>query len=105
MQAIGAITMSRTAILTCLALAPLCAPAPAQTASLDDLLAQTAKWQFETSRQPLQALSEIVAKAQKSPAETRAIELKFIAFLKSDASPGGKDFICKQLSVMGSEAS
>ena len=49
----------------------------------------------------MQALSEIVAKAQSSPAETRAIEQKFIAFLKSDATPGGKDFICKQLSIMG----
>lgn len=97
--------MSRAAILTCLALAPLCLPAPAQTAGLDDLLSQTAKWQYETSRQPMQALAEIVAKAQSSPAETRAIEQKFIAFLKSDATPGGKDFICKQLSIMGSEAS
>src|SRR4029434_2360833 len=28
-----------------------------------------------------------------------------IAFLKSDATPGGKDFICKQLSIIGTEAS
>jgi HEAT repeat protein len=88
-----------------MALAVLCAPALAQTVNLDSLLAQTARWQYETSRQPLQALSELVAKAQGSPAETRAIEQKFIAFLKSDATPGGKDFICKQLSVMGSAAS
>src|SRR5262249_14828423 len=86
-------------------LAVLCPFAQAQTAGIDELLAQTAKWQYETSRQPLQALSEAVAKAQRSPAETRAIEQKFIAFLKSDATPGGKDFICKQLSIMGSEAS
>src|SRR5262245_66583691 len=58
----------------------------AQTPSMDDLLAQTAKWQYETSRQPLQALSEAVAKAQQSPAETRALEQKFIALLKSDAT-------------------
>ncbi|MCX6628810.1 MAG: hypothetical protein NTW28_14410, partial [Candidatus Solibacter sp.] len=86
-------------------LAPLCPFGAAQTADLDDLLVQTAKWQFETSRQPLQALSEIVAKVRSSPAETRALEQKFIAFLKSNATPGGKDFICKQLSVMGTEAS
>jgi HEAT repeat protein len=97
--------MSKTAILTCLALACLCPPAPAQTANLDDLLAQTAKWQFESGRQPLQALSEIVAKAQTTPGGTRAIEQKFIAFLKSDATPGGKDFVCKQLSIIGTEAS
>jgi len=101
------ITMRKTAIPTCVALelALLCPLAPAQSANLDDLLALTAKWQYETSRQPLQSLSDAVAKAQSSPAEIRAIEQKFIAFLKSDATPGGKDFICKQLSVMGSEAS
>jgi HEAT repeat protein len=96
--------MRKITILT-FALALLCLLAPAQTANLDDLLAQTARWQYETSRQPLQGLSEVVAKAQSSPAGIRAIEQKFIAFLKSDATPGGKDFICKQLSVMGSEAS
>src|SRR5207244_1485934 len=37
--------------------------------------------------------------------QKREIEQKFIAFLKSDATLAGKDFICKQLSVMGSEAS
>ena len=98
------IIMRKTTILICAA-ALLCALAHAQTSNLDDLLAQAAKWQYETSRQPLQALSEAVAKAQSSPAGIRAMEQKFIAFLKSDATPGGKDFICKQLSVMGSEAS
>jgi HEAT repeat protein len=97
--------MKNTGILTCAMLALLCPTAPAQTANLDTLLAETVQWQYETSRKPLQAISEIVAKAQSSPAETRAIEQKFIAFLKTDATPGGKDFICKQLSVMGSEAS
>jgi HEAT repeat protein len=97
--------MRTTTILPCVALALLCRLVPAQTPNLDDLLAQTAKWQYETSRQPLQSLSEMVAKARSSPVETRAIEQKFIAFLKSDATPGGKDFICKQLSIMGSEAS
>jgi hypothetical protein len=74
MQANGAIPMSRAAILTCLALAALCSPAPAQIGGLDELLAQTAKWQYETSRQPKLAVSQIVAKAQSSPAETRAFE-------------------------------
>jgi HEAT repeat protein len=98
-------TTMRTKAILIGGLAVLCPFVQAQTAGIDELLAQTAKWQYETSRQPLQALSEAVAKAQGSPAETRAIEQKFIAFLKSDATPGGKDFICKQLSVMGSEAS
>ena len=93
----------KTSVPVCAAL--LCAVAYGQPANLDELLAQAAKWQYETSRKPLQALAELVAKAQASPAGTRAIEQKFIAFLNSDATPGGKDFISKQLSVMGSEAS
>jgi len=95
----------RTNAIRIAAIALLSPLLQAQTVSIDDLLAQAAKWQYETSRQSLQAISEAVAKAQRSPAETRAMEQKFIAFLKSDATPGGKDFICKQLSVMGSEAS
>jgi HEAT repeat protein len=95
----------KTAGLTCVALALLCPVAPAQTASLDELLAQTARWQSDTSRQPLLALFEMVVKAQGSVPQTRALEQRFIAFLKSDATLAGKDFICKQVSIMGSEAS
>jgi len=97
--------MSKASILVGAAAVLLCPLAPAQTPDVDELLAQTARWQYETSRQPMQALAEAVARAQALPAEMRAIEQKFIAFLKSDATPGGKDFICKQLSVMGTEAS
>jgi len=83
----------------------LCPLAPAQTANLDALLAQTSRWESNVSRQPLLAVSQMVAKAQGSAPQTHEIEQKFIAFLKSDATLAGKDFICKQLSVMGSEAS
>lgn len=95
--------MKKTAVVVCVVLAPWCLSA--QTASLDDLLAQTAKWQSDTSRQPLLALSEMVVKDQGSAAQMRAMEQRFIAFLKSDATIAGKDFICKELSIMGSEAS
>src|SRR5215471_11894896 len=74
---------------------------PAQT--IDTLLGDVAKWPADTDRKPTLALAQFVQKA--SPAQRREIEQKFIAFLKSDATPGGKDFVCKQLSIMGSEAS
>jgi HEAT repeat protein len=95
----------KTAIVIWAALALFCPTAPAQTASLDELLAQTARWQSDTSRQPLLALSQMVLKARGSAPQTREMEQRFIAFLKSDATAAGKDFICKQLSLMGSEAS
>src|SRR5215470_17850278 len=74
-------TTMRTKAILIAGVALLCPLVHAQTPSIDELLTQTAKWQYETSRQPLQALSEAVAKVQHSPAETRALEQKFIAFL------------------------
>lgn len=101
----GVTTVRKRAGVIGVVLALLCPIARAQTASLDELLVQTAKWQSATSRQPLLALFEMVVKAQGSVPRTRALEQRFIAFLKSDATLAGKDFICKQLSIMGSEAS
>jgi len=95
----------KRAVVSCVILAFSCQLLQAQTASVDELLAQTAKWQSDTSRQPLLALSEVVVKAHGSAQQTRALEQRFIAFLKSDATLAGKDFICKQLSLVGSEAS
>ena len=89
----------------CVFLAFSCQILPAQSASVDELLAQVAKWQSDTSRQPLLALSEVVVKAHGSVQQTRALEQRFMAFLKSDATLAGKDFISKQLSLVGSEAS
>ncbi len=79
--------------------------APAQTASLDELVGQTAKWQSDTSRKPLLELFDAAVKAQSSAAEKRAVEQRLIAALKSDSTLAGKDFICKVLSITGSEAS
>jgi hypothetical protein len=77
--------------------------ARAQSPGLDELLGEAAKWQSDTSRKPLLAISEIVRRASIS--QKRDIEQKFIALLKSDASLAGKDFICKELSVIGTDAS
>lgn len=96
--------MRKTAFVLGVAIALWSRRLPAQPASLDELLAQVARWQSDTSRAPLLALSEMVVKAEGSAAQSHAMEQKFIAFLKSDATLAGKDFICKQLSMMGSEA-
>jgi HEAT repeat protein len=95
----------KTAIVGLIALALLCPMAPAQTADIDDLLARVEKWDFDKNRDDVLAVSALVVSAQASPAQLRGIEKRFIAFLKSDASFAGKDFVCRELSVMGSEAS
>ena len=97
--------MRKTAVVTCMALAFSWQIVPAQTASLGELLAQVAKWQSDTSRQPLLALSQAVVKAQVSAPQKRDLEQRFIAVLQSNATLPAKDFICKQLSLVGSEAS
>lgn len=74
---------------------------PAQT--IDTLLADVSRWQFDTDRKPTLALAQFVQKAPS--AQRREIEQKFIAFLKSDATAGGKDFVCRQLGAIGTEAS
>ena len=97
--------MRTTAISTAVALGFLCIVAGAQTPNVDELLTKAARWDYDQNREPTRAISDAVQKAQGSPAATREIETRFIAFLKSDATPASKDFICRQLSVMGSEAS
>jgi HEAT repeat protein len=95
--------VSKTAILVGVGLALLRPAAWAQSPGLDELLAQAAKWQSDTSRQPLFGISEIVRKA--GPTEKRDLERKFIAFLRSGASLAGKEFICREIGVIGSAAS
>jgi HEAT repeat protein len=87
------------------ALLLFCPTIPAQITSLDQAVAQVAKWQFDQNREPLRTVSDLIAKAHGSAAEMRNIERRFIELLQSDATLGGKDFVCKELSVMGSEAS
>jgi HEAT repeat protein len=96
--------MRNTAFLMWLTLAVACPAAPGQTATLDELLARAAKWDYHDGREPLFAITDLLKKGRGSEAQRQA-ETRFIAFLKSDATLAGKDFICRQLSLMGSEAS
>jgi HEAT repeat protein len=97
--------MRKISVLIWFVSALLCPMAPAQTATLDESLAKVAKWDYDQSREANRAVADMVRKAHGSAAQTRDIEQRFIALLKSDASLAGKDFVCKQLSVMGSDAS
>lgn len=94
----------KTAIVFWIALALLCPTMPGQTATIDELLTRVSKWDFDKNRDDVLAVSALVTKAQGS-AQIRDIEKRFISFLKSDASFAGKDFVCRQLSLMGSESS
>lgn len=69
----------------------------------DDLLAQIAKYEFGQSRESQTQLSELMKGLQGDA--IKAVEQKFLAFLKSNATGPGKQFVCRQLSLIGSEAS
>jgi HEAT repeat protein len=97
--------MTKISVLIWFVPALICPMAPAQTATLDELLGKVAKWDYDQSREVTRAVADMVEKANGSAAQTRDIEQRFIALLTSDASLAGKDFVCKQLSLMGTEAS
>jgi HEAT repeat protein len=69
----------------------------------DDLLTMIAKYEFGQSRESQTQLTDLM-RGLKGDA-VKAIEKKFLAFLKSGATAPGKQFICRQLSLIGSEES
>ncbi len=97
--------MKKTAFLICLALVASWSAAALDTAALDERMAQVARWNYDEDRTPTRAVADMVAQAQGSAAELRQFETRFIALLQSNATLAAKDFVCKQLSVMGTEAS
>jgi HEAT repeat protein len=77
---------------------------PAQQPDLDEAFARLAKWNFDEPREPEFAVSELVAKAKGSPAALREIETRLIKLVTSDATLAAKDFACRLLHGMGTEA-
>jgi HEAT repeat protein len=73
--------------------------AQAADPKLDAALAAAAKHDYDQNRQPLFDVEELI---RTLPAAE--VEQQLSAFLKSDASLAAKDFVCRQLSLIGSEA-
>ena len=69
----------------------------------DDLLSQIARYEFGQSRESQTQLTDLMKGLQGDAVQ--AVEKKFLAFLKSNATGPGKQFICRQLSLIGSEES
>ena len=82
-----------------LILALIVLPATAADPKLEATLEKVAKYDYDQGREPLLALENIMRSMPATDAEKR-----FIEFLKTDASIAGKDFICRQLSLIGSAA-
>jgi HEAT repeat protein len=67
------------------------------------ILAEIAVYDYGQSRESLAGLRELVKASLDSPDLTHQIEKEMIAFLKSDATFAGKQFICEQFSIIGTE--
>jgi len=71
--------------------------------SLDELLRETASYEFGNSRESLTELEDVIRKSYDSEEQRKNIEKFLLEFLGSDATAAGKQFICKQLSIIGTE--
>jgi HEAT repeat protein len=78
----------------------LAAAAAFADAGLDATLEKVARYDYDQGRQ---VLIDLEANMRGLPAAD--VEKRFLEFLRSNASIAGKDFICRQLSLIGSEVS
>jgi type 1 glutamine amidotransferase len=69
----------------------------------EDVLGKIAAYEYGQSREPLTKLTDMIRSASESPEELKEIEKQLIDFLKSDATLAGKQFICRKLSIIGTE--
>jgi HEAT repeat protein len=76
---------------------------PAKTTSLDKVLAKTATYDYGQSREPLTQLTAVINDASDSPRELNQIEKRLLEVLDSDATLACKQFICRKLSIIGTE--
>ncbi len=74
-------------------------------AKLDQLLPRCAAYEYGQDRIPLTELYDFIKASYGSPAALQQIEKSLLKFLQSDATLAAKQFICKQLSIMGTEQS
>ncbi|MHC4483345.1 MAG: HEAT repeat domain-containing protein, partial [Planctomycetota bacterium] len=69
----------------------------------EELLRRISRYEHGQSRENLTELADIVRESCGSEQQRKDIEKRFLEFLRSDATLAGKQFICKQLSIIGTE--
>lgn len=81
-------------------------PAGAVQAQGGDSLVETVKaYDFGQSREALTAISDQIRKAYGKPDELKKFEAGLVAVLKSDAKYAGKQYACRELSIIGTDQS
>ena len=74
-------------------------------AELQELLEKVKAYDWGQSRLALTEVSETIRKAYGDKAETAKIEKALLGVLDSDAKQAGKQFVCRELSIIGTEQS
>ena len=74
-------------------------------ANVKELLEKISGYEYGQSRKPLAELEEFLRSALESPEVIKKTEKQFTKLLRSDATLDAKQFICRRLSVIGSEDS
>jgi len=95
------------AVLSVFILSTFCLPgavkAGLDSQVLEEKLAKIAAYDYGQSRETLTEITDIVRAAYNCPQDLKVIEKHFLEFLGSDATPASKQFICRELSVIGTE--
>ena len=76
-----------------------------EMAELQELLQKVKTYDWGQSRLALTEVSDIVRDAHGSEARLAEIEKALLSVLESDAKRAGKQFVCRQLSIIGTEQS
>jgi type 1 glutamine amidotransferase/HEAT repeat protein len=77
----------------------------AQGQSANALVEKVKAYDFGQSREALTQISDEIRKAYGKPEELKKFEASLIEVLKSDAKYAGKQYACRELSIIGTEQS
>ncbi len=69
------------------------------------ILNEISEYDYGDSRDPLSVLRILIKSSLDSQGSMRVIEKEMISFLESDATFAGKQFVCEQLSIIGTKES
>jgi HEAT repeat protein len=72
---------------------------------MDQLFEKIKTYDWGQSRAALTDVSDLVRKAHASPEQLSKVEKDLLEVLKSDATYAGKQFVCRELSIIGTEQS
>ena len=70
-------------------------------AKLDEAMTKLAAYDFGLPNTALQTVRELIAGSSGNPAQRRELAARLAALLGSPAPRGAKDFVCRQLAIIG----